>query len=424
MVLTPLQSYEIPAIELDKTTTKGAVATVFEKVNTGGLALNVFELLTSIFAGDPTYFTEHGTDFRLNDDWVLTRSLIEGHRVLGKFDSTSFLQVVTLLTTLHGKSATSARKEDILKLDLRDYLRWADPVREALVWGAQFLHDEHVHRERDIPYQTQLIPLTAIRVVLDDDADIHGIRARLRQWYWSGVLGELYGGATETRFARDLDQVPGWARAAVSGIDVPQPGTVAGATFTESRLLTLRSRQSAAYKGVHALLMSGDCKDWKFQKSFDHTQYVALSVDIHHIFPKKWCFDHDIPDAMRESIVNKTPLAGATNRMVGGVSPAEYMPKLESAAGLTAHELDAVIAAHLIDPATLRTANFEQFFLRRRQALLTLVEQAMGKTAQRDVEQGALTGGSETPDQYADEPDDPEDGIDDAGAEQTDEEED
>ncbi len=48
----------------------------------------------------------------------------------------------------------------------------------------------------------------------------------------------------------------------------------------------------------------------------------------------------------------------------------------------------------------------------------------MGKTAQRDVEQGALTGGSETPDQYADEPDDPEDGIDDAGAEQTDEEED
>ena len=36
---------------------------------------------------------------------------------------------------------------------------------------------------------------------------------RLRQWFWCGVLGELYGAAIETRFARDLEQVPKWARA-------------------------------------------------------------------------------------------------------------------------------------------------------------------------------------------------------------------
>jgi hypothetical protein len=45
------------------------VATGFEKVNTGGLALNVFELLTATFAYDRAYFEAHGTDFRLNDDW-------------------------------------------------------------------------------------------------------------------------------------------------------------------------------------------------------------------------------------------------------------------------------------------------------------------------------------------------------------------
>ena len=58
-IRTPMLSYAIPAIELDNVTTKAAVATVFEKVNTGGLPLNVFELLTATFAGDPDYFAEH-----------------------------------------------------------------------------------------------------------------------------------------------------------------------------------------------------------------------------------------------------------------------------------------------------------------------------------------------------------------------------
>ena len=41
-VIQPARTYNIPAIELDTSTSKSAVATVFEKVNTGGLPLNVF----------------------------------------------------------------------------------------------------------------------------------------------------------------------------------------------------------------------------------------------------------------------------------------------------------------------------------------------------------------------------------------------
>jgi hypothetical protein len=62
-VLNPMFAYSIPAIELDEATTKGAVATVFEKVNTGGLPLNVFELLTATFAGDPVWFLAVSSGF-------------------------------------------------------------------------------------------------------------------------------------------------------------------------------------------------------------------------------------------------------------------------------------------------------------------------------------------------------------------------
>jgi hypothetical protein len=73
-VVQPVTTYNIPAIELDNSTSKAAVATVFEKVNTGGLPLNVFELLTATFAGDKDYFDANGTDFRLNDDWKETEA--------------------------------------------------------------------------------------------------------------------------------------------------------------------------------------------------------------------------------------------------------------------------------------------------------------------------------------------------------------
>ena len=249
-IIMPMQSYDIPAIELGKATTKGAVATVFEKVNTGGLPLNVFELLTAVFAGDPSYYAEHGTDFRLGDDWQLTEQVMTAHPVLAGLRNTDFLQAVTLLATAHGPSFTSARKEDVLKLQLSQYLDWADEVRNALVWVSQFLHAENIHEARDIPYPTQLVPLVVLRVILGEDADVYGVRNRLRQWFWCGILGELYGGATETRFARDVDQVPTWTRQTVNGeTGTAVPSTVTAATFAESRLLSLRTRQSAAYKG-------------------------------------------------------------------------------------------------------------------------------------------------------------------------------
>ena len=55
-VLKNVNDYKLPVIRLAKETPKEAVCTVFEKVNTGGVALNVFELLTATYAGDPDYF--------------------------------------------------------------------------------------------------------------------------------------------------------------------------------------------------------------------------------------------------------------------------------------------------------------------------------------------------------------------------------
>jgi hypothetical protein len=243
-ILDNVTSYLIPVIKLTKATPKEAVCMVFEKVNTGGVPLNVFELLTATYAGDPDYFREHNADFRLNDYWQEIQVRLARHPVLRELENTDFLQAVTLLATLTRREAhtgdpgsapgISCKRENILKLALPDFLAWAPRVTEALEWTAAFLAQEHIFDARDVPYRSQLVPLAAIRAAAGDSASLYGQDTKLRRWFWCGVLGELYSGTTETRFARDLEQVLAWL---ISG---PEPGTVREASFHENRLLTLR----------------------------------------------------------------------------------------------------------------------------------------------------------------------------------------
>ena len=50
VIVSPFVQYLVPTIDLAKSTPKEAVCQVFEKVNTGGVTLTVFELLTATYA--------------------------------------------------------------------------------------------------------------------------------------------------------------------------------------------------------------------------------------------------------------------------------------------------------------------------------------------------------------------------------------
>lgn len=277
-------------------------------------------------------------------------------------------------------------------------------------WVAGFLDSQNVHTARDVPYPKQIVPLATIRVVLGEDADVHGVHKSLRQWYWCGVLGELYGAAIESRFARDLEQVPNWAR--VDDDSVPRPKTIDDVSFVESRLHSLRTRNSAAYKGVYALLMAQGTVDWLMNQPFDKAHFLDMQVDIHHIFPKAWCIKNGIDDELRESIANKTPLAKRTNIKLSGHAPSVYLGALEAQVGIPAGQLDGIIAAHQIDVTALREDRFLDFFVSRRAALCALIENAMGKPVSHDIGARSVDGGTETSEAFESEPDDPDESTD------------
>jgi len=394
-VLGRMRDYAIPAIVLDDETTKEAVATVFEKVNTGGLRLDNFELLTAVFAGDAEYYATHGDDFRLSEDWDRRKAVLDQHPVLAGVKPTDFLQAVLLLASRERRRSDlaagrklrpiTARGDDILDLTLVEYLTWADAVQQGLTWAAGFYLTEHIHTAWFVPYRTQTVPLAVIRAILGEQIDVHTIRERIRRWYWCGVLGELYGSAVESRFSLDVAQVPEWALAGKTGAEVEAPRTVSDALFRESRLLSLRTGNSAAYKGIYALLIGRGARDWRLDQAIDHATYLDQQIDIHHVFPQAWCNRNGVDASLRDCILNKTPLAKKTNILLSGDSPAVYLERLQSSTGLRTDQVDALCATHLIEPATLRAADFPAYLDDRRAALVDMVGAAMGKSAVRDL---------------------------------------
>ncbi len=381
-IIDRFKQYQIPLILLRKETPKEAVCQVFEKVNTGGVSLTVFELLTATYATD---------NFSLRDDWSKREKLLK-KGVLSNIQSDDFLQVISLLTTRSRRNQSidtgilpanapgiSCKRKDILRLDLSDYQIWADSVTGGFERAARFLYGQKIFSAKDLAYRTQLIPLSAVLAILGSQAENAGIVEKLSRWYWSGIFGELYGGAIETRFAKDVPELMDW----IDGKEM-EPSSISDANFAPSRLLGLRTRNSAAYKGVHALLMRDGCQDFRTGDSIDIQMYFDDLIDIHHIFPQEWCKRKGIEPRYYDSIVNKTPLSSKTNRIISSNAPSNYLMRIQRIAGIDEKRLEQILKSHLINYELLRSDDFDNFFKARETALLERIEQAMDKAIVRE----------------------------------------
>ena len=411
-VLKNFTEYQVPVIALGADTSHEAVCLVFEKVNTGGKALDAFELLTAMYAAQ---------GHKLRDDWLgdeksedsdlklgiqkrlanFGRAAGQAQGVLANVAATDFLQAIALLHTKELRlaaiadpskkesdwPAVRATRQSLLDLPLTAYKKHCNAVRAGFERAAKFLRQQQIHRVVDLPYQTQLVPLAAIFAEIGDKAEHTTNNDKIARWYWCGVFGELYGSAVESRFAKDILEAPVWLDGG------PEPTTVSDGVLRPDRLLTMRSRLSAAYKGLQALLLREGAIDFRSGQAFDQIIFFDEGVDIHHVFPKAWCESQTpkLPASLYDSAVNKTPLGYRTNRIIGGVAPSSYLEKLEKGKGGTNGQIieppidKAALAdylkSHCIPVQELYADDFPGFMKARQKLLMELVSRITGHAA-------------------------------------------
>lgn len=372
-VLSNIISYKIPVITVSKDTSKEAVCQIFENVNTGGVKLTVFELVTATFAAD---------EFNLREDWEnITKTFSKSRLsdILNVVENTNFLTAMALLISYKqyrkGNGIVTCKKRDVLKMELEDYKANRNALVNGFIKAASFLINQGIFSSQNLPYTSQLVPLAAIFAYAEENninLSIQTNKDILAQWYWCGVFGELYGGANETRYTLDIigvfDQING------KGV----PDTVERASFQPRRLLTMQTRNSAAYNGIMGLILQDSPLDFMSANKMDIATYLDESTDIHHIFPRNYCEQQGYDSLKWNSVINKTPIYAGTNRSIGGRAPSEYIGTMANK-GLSQDQMREAISSHMIDYDLLQADNFEGFIIDRASRLLDRIEGAMGK---------------------------------------------
>ena len=186
-----------------------------------------------------------------------------------------------------------------------------------------------------------------------------------------------YGSAIESRFAKDVQEVPVWVDGG------PEPGTVREGIFRADRLRTMRTRLSAAYKGIHVLLMRGGRHGFPLRpdRSTMPCSSTRRSTSTTSS-PRRGAPSRKSTQRIYDCIINKTPLGARTNRIIGGSAPSEYLARIEKGGAkdepIARDILDEHLRSHCIDPALLGTDVFTAFMADREKRLLTLIAKATG----------------------------------------------
>lgn len=385
-----IERYKMPIIRLGKNNSREAICLVFEKVNVGGKKLDAFELVTAIYAAN---------GFDLREDWIGSNNKSVTSRrlriygspvprdVLAEISSTDFLKACTILHTREVRATkvalgpegqqlpqVSCQRDALLALPLESYRKFADAVERGFIEASGFLNEHKIIWRKDVPYPSEIVALAAVFAVLGREAETLPAKRRLSRWFFSVALGELYGSSPESRLARDVPELIEWLSAGG-----PTPRSLDEAVFQRDRLLTMRSRLSAAYKALHALMMRQGARDFISGRPADIMTFFNDKIDIHHIFPQAWCKRQGIEPSYFNSIINKTPLSRASNLAIGGDAPSIYIKRIEQKQGLSPDALDEILRSHLIEPKYLRADKFEAFFEARTEALADVVSAAMEK---------------------------------------------
>ena len=309
-------------------------------------------------------------NFNLREDWnkIKNKKPFNDDNVLQDVEGAIFLAACTLLNA-YKVGIKSCEKRDVLNLPLDVYKECRDKIRNGFVEVKNFLADEKIFRSKDLPYTSQLIPLSVLFAIIKEKSlNNAAAKNKIRQWYWCGVFGEVYNNAANMgRYINYINEVMDW----INGGDVPK--VVKDLEFSATSLLS--GPGGAIYKGVIAIILQNNSRDFIKGDNMGTAFFNDKNVELHHIFPQKYCKQKKFDKEKWDSALNKTPLLNDTNNKLGGDAPSKYLKKIN----FDEETLIEILKSNWIDIDDLRKDNFDAFIVHRAKKILDVIEKICGK---------------------------------------------
>lgn len=319
--VTAFQTFEVPLVELPRVDDSdsesiGRVCAIFEKLNSTGVDLSVYDLLTARL---------YRSGIRLHELWA---EACKAHPRLrawskGKADEHNFgVLVLRTLALLRGLDPKPRILIDLSPTDFeKDWRRAAGAIERALELITLVGPDGFgVFSEKWLPGFGLVPILAALRAEIEDRRLGSSEREDLRRWYWCNVFMERYSSAVESKSRKDyLEMTRHWLKGGPEPDVFNDAQNLIGASGF--RIRSSASYASAVYSGVFCLLALRNARDWR------RGEDIRLQdLQDHHIFPRAYLLRHGIAKRVDvNSIANRTLISDQTNGTIKAKAPAAYL---------------------------------------------------------------------------------------------------
>jgi hypothetical protein len=344
---------------------------VFSRINTGGKALTVFEVMVA-----KTY--DETRKFDLAQQYELLRDGTGDDKdclAAARFETVPEAIIMQCVAAITQKGV---RSKDILKIPRETFIDNWPVMRSSLFTTVDFVRSElGVPVSQLLPYPSLLVPLTYFFFRIQNHKPNHVQKKQLEKFfYWVGLTGR-YSSGVEGKLADDLgrmDAIVANQSPAYPAEDLGVRATVirdqhfsAGNAYCKSILCLLASRQPRSFDTNGAVIL--DNSNLK----------IALSRNYHHFFPKAYLADK-LPQYEPNLIANITLIDGFANKhRIGKKAPATYIRRFASENS----ELAQTLQTHLIDDVEafgIYSNDYEAFIEQRSQAIAKALRKKLSGT--------------------------------------------
>lgn len=311
-----LTGYQIPVVTLRDLTVE-EVCPIFERVNSSGTELSIFDLMVA---------ATWSKDFDLNET-------VE--RIAEALDPKNYgnIRGTTVLKCLAAVRDGSTNRERILALrqlrkkpeDMDDLVeRTTHALRQAV---DQLVTDFKLYSLDFLPYEAHLVVLTFI-YARNKHLSADQVK-RVRQWFWRTSFSERYRGAPDDFVTRDLTITQKFV---VEGsVDPEALGSIPGEDVLMTAIFRKNNSRSRAF-----MLTLAKQEPRNITNGYTIDTAVALSIynkkQFHHIFPEGF-MRRTFPQLERNYVLNFCMLTAAENNSVSDADPQQYLPALIGSLG-------------------------------------------------------------------------------------------
>lgn len=365
-----LLKYKYHYVELPPNLTMEAVATIFEKLNTTGQPLNIFEILTA-------KFYKH---INLREKWKDAKETFPFLNSFSKDEKDTSIPVLILKTILLKKSITEPdkgsleckRKNLLEDLDYDDISKYWDQMVNALNEALIKISEQFgVPSLEFLPYGTILTPFTVILDYIQTKVQIENRAQSLKKlstWYWSSVLSSRYDSSTDTASKYDVINVISW----INGNSPPEYVS----SFDPNNIEFGEISGGAESKAILNIELLNDAKDFLTNEPIRViVKNDPTYVDKHHFFPEEYLKRHFGESSeevkKKDSILNIVLLRKETNRnYIKDDAPSTYI------SGISRNNEQCVtnIKSHFISPEKLKDDAYLDFIDERKRLILSKIK--------------------------------------------------